>query len=129
MLVNSTLYRLLTNKKDNIMSYENKTNKLGSSRVVVSKLDSLRIRLCCWWFGCQPDFENMHCHREEDYTHCVTPCMRCGADDTSYEDQVGETKHSALMNWINYWLFRKWWPAKCDDCGKRYGTHDSCIPF
>jgi len=30
-----------------------------------------------------------------------------------------------------YWLWRKWWPAKCDDCGKRYGRHDGCddIPF
>jgi len=32
---------------------------------------------------------------------------------------------------VRYWLFRRWWPEKCHECGKRFGTHSECdgIPF
>jgi hypothetical protein len=31
--------------------------------------------------------------------------------------------------WLRYWLFRRWWPEPCRDCGKRFGHHDDCLPF
>lgn len=83
-------------------------------------------KILCWWFGCKPDFDNQV---QVGYVDYATPCKRCGAPDTSYGDMVGDTKHAALCWFLKYWLFRKWWPMKCVQCGKRFGDHYYCIPF
>lgn len=82
-------------------------------------------RLLCWWFGCAPDYEAMRHDCE-----CV-PCERCGAHDTTYADMVGDTRHNRTMDWLRYWLWRRWLPAKCPACGERFGCRGDCdgIPF
>lgn len=79
-------------------------------------------RLICWWFGCDPEYKALA------YGDAA-PCKRCGADDTSYEDQAGITRHAAAIDWCRYWLFRRWWPVACGECGKRFGDHGGCLPF
>ena len=80
-------------------------------------------RLLCWWFGCRPYFQCSHDQGD------ATPCARCGAPDCCYGDMVGDTRHARLKRWLRYWLWRRWVPAKCEDCGKRFGGHDQCLPF
>lgn len=81
--------------------------------------------LLCWWFGCLPDYDHP-CELSPNY---VVPCRRCGERDTSYADRVGDTRHAKLIQVLRYWLWRRWMPAKCSDCGKRRGGHDQCLPF
>jgi hypothetical protein len=83
-------------------------------------------KIACWWFGCKPDPENAH---DTEYGYIV-PCCRCGAQDTTYADQVGDTRHNRAKEWAHYWLFRRWIPAKCKDCGRR-STCEECgdLPF
>jgi hypothetical protein len=82
-------------------------------------------RAICWWFGCKPDFGHS-CELSPNY---VVPCKRCGVPDTEYADRVGDTRHNAAIGWLRYWLLRRWVPARCNDCGRRYGRHDNCLPF
>lgn len=46
---------------------------------------------------------------------------------------VLETKEEAERFWdlLRYWLWRRWFPAKCTACGARYGHRGDCdgIPF
>jgi hypothetical protein len=82
-------------------------------------------RIACWWFGCYPDYEAM----QHDF-ECV-PCERCGAPDTTYGDRIGDTLHNRTMDWVRYWLWRRWFPEKCYVCGSRFGHNEGCdgIPF
>lgn len=84
-------------------------------------------RVTCWWFGCEPDMEAI----EHSYHYECVPCSRCGAPDVSYADQVGDTRHHRAKEWARWWLWRRWLPAKCHDCGNRFGNHDQCddVPF
>ena len=82
-------------------------------------------RLYCWWFGCEPDYQ---AHLYIDGLE-LTPCARCGAEDCTYNDMVGYTRHARFVEFWRYWLWRKWVPRPCVDCGKRGGNHDDCIPF
>lgn len=81
----------------------------------------------CWWFGCDPDYAHC-CELDPSY---VVACKRCDAPDTSLEDRIGEDRHSRLVGALRYWLWRKWVPSKCSDCGRRFGKHQSCneLPF
>lgn len=96
-----------------------------SSRAVEGPLEPTVRRLVCWWHGCQPDYEHP-CELAPNY---VVPCKRCGAPDTSYADRVGDSRHYRTKQWAWWWLWRKWWPAKCSDCGKRFGNHERCDDF
>jgi len=90
-----------------------------------SDVHRLVMRLWCWWFGC--DAHSQECyHRDDD----MFQCMRCG-DEASYSDMVGDTRHNRFKNAARYWLWRKWWPVKCCDCGHRFGCDESVdhIPF
>lgn len=69
----------------------------------------------CWWFGCKADGVDL-------------PCERCG-EPVDYGDLVGDTRHRWFVAWLSYWLFRRWWPERCRDCGKRFGEHKDCLPF
>ena len=82
-------------------------------------------RLACWWFGCRPDYEAMR-HDSE-----LVPCERCGAEDTTYEDRCGYTRHSRAKAWCSWWLWQRWLPKKCPACGSRTGCRADCdgIPF
>lgn len=74
--------------------------------------------LRCWWFGCE-------CHSDE-YAYTDNPsCMRCGGY-VEYGDMAGDTRHNRFKEWANYWLFRKWWPAKCSCCHRRW-NHDETV--
>jgi hypothetical protein len=79
-------------------------------------------RAICWWFGCVPVWQ------ASAFGDAI-PCGRCGAPDISYEDLAGLSRHARLKAWLRYWLFRRWWPEPCRDCGKRFGHHDDCLPF
>lgn len=84
-------------------------------------------RLKCWFFGCVPDY---HAHL---YDHEIgwtdPPCKRCRALAVSYADCVGETRHHRTTEFLHYWLFHRWVPAKCTQCGKRRRDCDDCPPF
>ena len=88
---------------------------------VFGPLDRKVMRLACWWFGCEG-------HPQDPAPPEYLECVRCG-DIVSYGDMVGDTLHNGTKDWLRYWLFRRWIPAKCGDCGKRFGGHDGCIPF
>lgn len=81
----------------------------------------------CWWFGCNPDY-GYPCELAPSY---VVPCTRCGAPDTDYSDRIGDTRHNRAVQWAMWWLWRKWIPARCSDCGRRFGKHEHCedLPF
>lgn len=82
----------------------------------------------CWWFGCKPGKLSRHYYSDgsgcDDYYNCV----RCG-NEVDYGDLVGDTRHARFVAALKYWLFRRWFPEKCCDCGKRYGDHKGCLPF
>lgn len=80
-------------------------------------------KLLCWWFGCEPDYI------ARAYNHDATPCTRCGAHDVSYSDMVGDTRHHRFVEALSFW--KRWLPARCGDCHKRFGDHSKCddIPF
>ena len=88
-------------------------------------------RFLCWWFGCDADHDNAQSWHDYDHWEYHVPCRRCDCKDVSYADQVGDTRHNRFKNWCNYWLFRKWWPAKCSECGHRFKCDESIdhIPF
>lgn len=84
-------------------------------------------RALCWWFGCLPRWT----HIDDGYD--IDICDRCGIEgienmqlDMSYWD----SRHQRFFSFMRYWFFRKWWPRKCEDCGKRFGDcSDDCLPF
>lgn len=82
-------------------------------------------RLACWWYGCQPDYDRPSAIAP-DY---IVPCKRCGAPDTSYADRVGDTRHHRTRAALRYWLYRRWWPAPCSECGGRWRHRDGCDGF
>lgn len=55
-------------------------------------------------------------------------CDRCG-ELMTYEALAGVTRLEQIKSAASYYLFRKWWPEKCAECGKRYGEHEDCLPF
>lgn len=82
-------------------------------------------RLRCWWFGCEAHPQE-HCHRDDGWL----TCMHCG-HEVPYGDLVGDTRHNRAKAWARYWLWRRWWPERCGDCGGRW-THDETkdhVPF
>ena len=79
-------------------------------------------KIRCWWFGCEA-------HPQDPAPPEFLECIRCG-EIVDYADQVGYTRHTLVMGWASYWLFRKWWPKKCLDCGRRWKCDNSeHIPF
>ena len=91
----------------------------------------MRKRLICWWFGCDPDWD-FYYHTGK----IARPCLRCGADDTNYADQVGDTRHNRfkdrLARLIAPLRFRYWFPKPCATCGLRDGHAPTCaddLPF
>jgi hypothetical protein len=96
-----------------------------SGPAVAGPLEPTVRRLACWWHGCLPDYDHP-CELAPNY---VVPCKRCGAPDTSYSDRVGDSRSNRVRQWAWWWLWRKWWPAKCGACGKRFGNHEQCDDF
>ena len=89
------------------------------------------ISLYCWLFGHVPDYSGQIFDADAD--ECDrgwrTPCSRCGKWDIDYHELVtGSRSHKAKMFFV-YWLYRRWWPELCRDCGKRRGDHSGCLPF
>jgi len=81
-------------------------------------------RIRCWWFGCEG-------HPQDPAPPEYLECMYCG-DIVPYGDMVGDTRHNRFKAWAIYWFWRKWWPAKCADCGRRWRACDESvdhIPF
>lgn len=88
-------------------------------------------RLICWWFGCEPDWGSSFAGEEP------TPCLRCGARDTTYNDRVGDTRHNRFKDHVARLIaplhFRYWFPKPCQTCGLRDGHAPDCdvddLPF
>lgn len=79
-------------------------------------------KLKCWWLGHDPDYTG------SNNTHC----KRCDLWDVDYYDLVNPGgKYQRIKDFFKYWFFRKWFPKKCSDCGKRYKCDESIdhIPF
>ncbi len=95
--------------------------------VVAGQVERIVNRFLCWWFGCDPDHKNAACGTDEYTYGWLTPCKRCCLTDVSYDDLVGDTRHNRFKKWFNFYLYRKWWPEKCADCGHRYKCDDSII--
>lgn len=77
----------------------------------------------CRFFGCVP---KVWCDTNCNDAYPI--CQRCD-NAVSYSDMVEDTPYKRLRDWIKYWFFRKWIPAICRQCGRRYGNHYDCIPF
>ena len=73
----------------------------------------------CWWFGCD-------IHSEDPTPVEYVRCYHCD-QPVSYSDMVGDTRHRRVADWCNYWLFRKWWPKRCEDCGRKWRACDESI--
>ena len=80
-------------------------------------------KAACWWFGCEHDPDDP---APVEYVTCI----RCG-ESIDYADLVGDTRHNRTMEWLGYWFFRKWLPAQCVCCKRRFWHSDDCdgIPF
>lgn len=69
------------------------------------------VRLHCWWFGCDPDWNAID---------GFLPCKRCGRE-TSYADRVGDTRYHRFRDtFLPIRFLRKIWPRKCRQCGHRW---------
>lgn len=91
--------------------------------IAAGLLDRRVVRLRCWWLGCEP-------HPQDPAPPEYVTCMHCG-EPVPYGDMVGDTRHNRATDWLRYWLWRRWYPAKCLACGGRFGCRDGCdgIPF
>lgn len=94
-------------------------------KVIEHKPFKFILKIRCWLFGCEAHPQE-YCHRDDNRFDCI----HCG-EETSYGDLVGDTRFNRLRDWVNYWLFRKWWPVKCIQCGHRFGCDESVdhLPF
>ena len=92
-------------------------------------MENLWNRLLCWWLGCVPDYDAVHYDSARDGWTDAVPCKRCGASDTTYGDRVGDTRKNRVAAWLRYWLWRRWWPARCQECGQKGGKPCDCPPF
>jgi len=81
------------------------------------------MNILCWWFGCTPG--KLKYISNNDY---IRYCKKCG-NESDYHDLIGESKHRIFMKFVIFWGYRKWFPEKCEYCGKRYGDHKKCLPF
>ncbi|MFQ6333225.1 hypothetical protein [Methylophilus sp. 3sh_L] len=118
-----------------ILSYMQDIRGDGGKVVVIDETYELKViehkpfkfilKMRCWLFGCEAHPQE-YCHSDD---HLFT-CIHCG-EEASYSDMVGDTRINRFKSWINYWLFRKWWPVKCSDCGHRFGCDESVdhVPF
>lgn len=79
--------------------------------------------LMCWLFGCEIDFDDYYQIWSDDYFefHRNYRCTKCGEN---YE----YPKSQGFIRRIRG-LFRKLFPLKCCECGKRYCDNDDCLPF
>ena len=77
----------------------------------------------CWWFGCKS-----HPQDPSPPEHLL--CIRCKRT-VPYGDMVGATRHRRFMDFCRWWFFRKWWPEKCSDCGRRFSCDNTIdhLPF
>jgi len=85
-------------------------------------------KLKCWWFGCEPDIENITTYLVDYGIRVETkiPCKRCKASDIPTSELSDDSRHERAKKFLNYFLFRKWIPQKCEYCGHRY-SHDQRI--
>lgn len=79
------------------------------------------MKIRCWWLGCES-------HPMDPAPIEYLECQHCG-QVMDYESLAGITRAAAVADWVGYWFFRRWIPTKCQDCGKRYGHHNDCLPF
>ncbi len=87
----------------------------------IIRLKRFVLRPVCWWFGCE-------IHPDDPAPPEYALCVRCDRP-VPYGHMVGDTWHRKTTYFLNYWCFRKWWPTKCGDCGRRFGSHEDCLPF
>lgn len=96
------------------------------TNVSIVRLKRLVRRSLCWWFG--------HVQHEQDPTPPEQArCYHCD-ELVPYSDMVGDTRHARFMDGlrtIRWWMFRKWWPRPCSDCGRRFKCDESVdhLPF
>lgn len=80
----------------------------------------------CWWFGCTQEYDYYGCPEDK--------CSVCGKE-IDYASCAGDTRHNKMKEYIfgnlKYYLFRKWFPEKCEYCGHRYKCDELIdhIPF
>lgn len=79
------------------------------------------MKVKCWWFGCKA-------HPQDPSPPEYLSCMRCD-EILDYESLAGITRWNAVKEWLIWFFLRSWLPKKCEDCRKRYGSHDNCLPF
>lgn len=89
----------------------------------------MRKGLICWWQGCLPDYDAVLFDTARDCWTEALPCKRCGASDMTYADRVGDTRSKRVAGWLCYWLWQRWRPAACPECGQRGGKPCNCPPF
>ena len=75
----------------------------------------------CWYLGCNLDYSaglQNGCD--------AIPCRRCGANDTTYSDRCGDTRHNRAKDLFSWWLWRRWLQRRCKECGARFGCRADC---
>lgn len=85
-------------------------------------LNKLLTRLNCYLNGHDPGYS---------VSSSNVPCQNCGIHDIDYIDLVSPSKINRIKQFIIFWMFRKWIPKRCSDCGLRF-KHDYSvdhIPF
>lgn len=87
------------------------------------RIDAFVRRLRCWWFGCVMHPQDWS---PPDAAHCVD----CG-EIISYSDLVGDTRYSRFVAFCARFSWRRLFPQKCIDCGRRYRCDETVdhIPF
>ena len=78
------------------------------------------VKIKCWWFGCI-----QHPQDPTPIEHAT--CMHCDGE-VSYSDMVGYSRHNLAKEWIRYWVFRRWFPKRCEECHET-GEKCHCLPF
>ena len=72
----------------------------------------------CWWFGCEQ-------HQQDPSPPDNALCIHCG-EYIEYSDLVGDTRHSRFKEFCARFSWRRLFPKRCPDCGRRY-RHDESV--
>jgi len=93
------------------------------------KVKRLVIFLHCWFFGHVPDDKNTVFDTDEYTYGWHMMCKRCGILDIEQHELMTGSRSYKVKQFVIFWLYRRWCPEPCKDCGSRFGKHDNCIPF
>ena len=87
-------------------------------------MKKIMLRLVCCWVGCDAVFTTCDCDE--------LICRRCGFEvNLDHYYSCDSSRYEFVRGFLKYWLWYRWFPCKCDGCGKYPCdfSSDDCIPF